>query len=1107
LRLHLTSKLFFIIGLFAVLNASANVYSDSKRISIQVKDVEIRELFREIENNSEYTFFFNEQFAELDKKVSMDITDQNISMILDKLLDNTLMDYEILDNDFVVIVPKSSKQPGTVITGTVNDAYGDPIPGVNIVEKGTTNGAITDLTGNYSITVTTTDAVLIFSSVGYNEEEIDVGTQTKIDLILIESIEVLDEVVVIGYGSMQRTNVTGSIASIKGEEITKAPVPNLVEALRGQIPGVRITRNSGLPGSDVDFTIRGKRSIGAAEDEDNPELNVNANEPLIVIDGVPYTGGSISDINPDDIENIDVLKDAAATSIYGSSAANGVVLITTKSGVPGKTSIRVNASTGITDLVQRPEMFDGPGYLQLKIDAVHGSREVEQVMPEEVLDPIELENYYAGEDMDWHDAILKKGRINQFGVSITGGTNKFKYYVNGDLYRETGIVQHSTYNRYSFRVNSEYAPYNFVKIGARALFATTQADETGTTLDASDDPDFGDFIGNSTWGRTEDSLGNLTPTANSDQFQHNPLYRYAHSEAQRNKYRTSITPYIEFRIIEGLTYKINGFVEFRNERFTRYLDGEYDAQRLGENTYKVDFGQGYSYLLDNIVNFERTFAQKHMVNVTGVYGFQGNRFENMIMQAVDLNTNYLGIYDIENVNPALLDPELNPKKSGKAYFVARLGYAYDNRYSLTLSRRWDYTSQFGPDRKKGVFSSAAAAWNVHNEAFLQNFAQLTFLKYRISWGEVGNDRIPEFSYVPSASPSTYTWSGNVVNGWTTGESGNNILQWETSKQFNTGIDFGFFRSRISGMVDYYLSKNIDLLYEEQVPIIFGDADGLIMANVAETKSWGIDASLTGKIFNGDFKWIVTVNWAKDKNEIVNLGGAKVDEEGNPIDDPANGWFIGEDIDVIYDYDFIGVYQLGEEATALAMHPDKAYYTAGDPKIRDISGPDGVPDGIIDEYDKTFLGSSVTPKWYGGLTSTFSYKGIELSILLETVQGIKRVNYFINALTGRDNTVKINYWTPDNPTNDFPQPNARSVYDYRDAVRVQDASFLAIRNVSLSYDLPSSLFTNIPIQGVRVYVRGNNLKYFTKYTLSYSPESDWQEYPITKNWTFGLNVTF
>lgn len=993
---------------------------------------------------------------------------------------------------------------GPTIKGKITDVNGLSLPGVSVIEKGTNNGAVTDLDGNFSIKVQSSESVLVFSFLGYVTEEIAVGNQNSINLSMTEDIETLNEVVVVGYGSMQRSNVTGSISTVKADDIARTPVPNVIEAIRGQVAGVRVTRGGGTPGSDVKFSVRGKRSLGAAEDKNNPANNVDANAPLIVVDGVPYSGGKVSDINPNDIASLDILKDASATSIYGSSAANGVILITTKSGTTGKASLNVTFSRGVTDLVQKPELFNGQEYTQYKIDGLEGNpKNKKPLVPESVLDPIELANYNAGNSIDWHDVMLRKGQIYQLGLSLTGGTDKFHYYMNGDLYDETGIVLKSDYKRYSFRLNTDYTPYKFITIGAKTQITLTKADETGTSI-YNNKPDFSFYLGDSPLGRIYDSTGALVPTVNGDQFQYNPLYRYAHSDVNRENFRSSISPFIEFKIYKGLTYKVNGFVEVRSEEYTRWLDGEYDVQNIGSNYYKVSMDRNYNYLLDNILNYSNTFFEKHSVNLTGVYGFQYNRGRNLALSVQDNTKNYLGIYDIENTNPTTAKtyvPEYNPGLSGKAYFVGRINYSYDNRYSLTYSRRWDYTSQFGPDKKKGVFDSYAAAWNVSNEKFVQDLPFISNLKYRISWGEVGNDRIPQFRYLYSANNASYIIDGNIVSGWTSGESGNYSLKWETSQQFNTGIDFGFFRNRISGSFDYYKSKNIDILYEEQVPIVFGDANGLIMNNVAETKSWGLGALISGKIIDGDFKWEATLNWSKDVNEIVNLGGKKVDDKGNPIDDPTNGWFIGEDINEIYDYKFIGVYQLGDTALAKARHPDKAYYTAGDPMIADMDGND-----TINEKDKTFLGSSVTPKWYGGLSNTFSYKGFELSILIETVQGIKRINGAIGNYTGRGNTIKENYWTPRNPSNDFPQPNSVNGYDYANAVRVQDASFIAIRNISLAYTLPSSLLKKTPIKNAQIYVRGNNLKYFTDYQ-GYSPESEVNEFPISKTWTAGLNVTF
>ncbi len=1008
------------------------------------------------------------------------------------------------------------------VSGSITDVSGATLPGVNVIIKGTITGVISDANGKFSIKVPDNQAILSVSFVGYVKQEIAVGEQTTLNVTLEEEVTQLNDVVVVGYGSMQRSNVAGSISSVKSDDIKKAPVANALEAIRGQISGVRITRNSGQPGSDVDITIRGVRSLGSTSDK-NSTGYVNPNNPLIVVDGVPIMGGKISDINPNDIASLDVLKDAAATSIYGSSAANGVVLITTKNGSAGRPVLTFTMSSGFESFAQKPTLFNGKEYTQLKIDAATYESTIAKYLtdtappktPKQVLDPYEYQNYLSGKSINWIDQMTRVGRTNQYGVSLTGGTDKFHYYMNGDVFDQTAVVNNTNYKRYSVRVNADYSAYKFLTVGAKTAFTLTEADETGTSFGPNGLADFSGLITSSPLGRIRDSLGYMVPTVNSDQFQYNPFYRWAHSDVRRQNSRASISPFIEFKIIDGLTYRINSFGEFRNERYTRWLDGMYDPTSIGTNYYQMNLGQATSILCDNIVNYSKTLFDKHQINVTGVYGFQRDRQENFIFTVQDSMTNYLGIYDIVNANPfaqkapSTYTRQISPLISGKAYFVGRFVYSYDNRYAITLSRRIDYTSQFGPDNKKGVFPSYALAWNVSNEEFMKDVAIINLLKYRISWGEVGNDRIPQFSYLYTAAPATYAFNQSSVSGWSSARTGNYNLHWETSKQFNTGIDFSLVKNRIYGSFDYYNSDNVELLFNKQVPIVYGSQDptnssnsGHVFSNVAETNGWGVGTILTGKILDGNLKWEMTVNWSKDKNKIVKLGG-QVDANGKPVDDLANGWFIGQDINVIYDYKYTGIYKSKDTAAARIAHPDKKYYYAGDPIIADVNG-----DGKIDSKDKTFLGSTVTPDWYGGLSNTFRFKGLELTILLETVQGLKKVNYFIpDPLSGiRTNSVKVNYWMPNNQSGDFPRPRS-GTYDYGTAVRLQDASFIAIRNVSLTYNLPESLFKKLPIKGVSIYLRGNNLKYFTKFTQSFSPESDYGVFPVTKIWTTGLNLTF
>ncbi|HNZ72448.1 MAG TPA: SusC/RagA family TonB-linked outer membrane protein, partial [Prolixibacteraceae bacterium] len=506
-------------------------------------------------------------------------------------------------------------QQSKSITGKVVDEDGVALPGVSVVVKGSTNGTITDIDGKYTLSVPSSAKTLVFSFIGMTPKEVLIGTQSQIDVTLESGIINLEEVVAIGYGSMEKNNVTGAISSIKTEEIMKAPVPNVVEALRGQVSGVKISKGSGRPGSGVDLLIRGKKSLSSS------------NEPLIVIDGVPNTGGNLAEINPADIASINILKDAAAASIYGASAANGVVLITTKDGVFGRPSVNVEFSYGISDLVMEPEMFNAREYVAVKNAASVGAGLGEKT-PEQLLDDVELVNWGNGDSIketNWHDKLLKIGDIKNASVSLSGGTEKFHYYMNGDAYLEDGIAQYSTYNRYSMRLNADYAPYKFLTIGARVQLSKSIADETGSTL-YQGNADFGDFVGNSPLGRLYDEYDRLVPTVKGDQFQYNPLYRYRESKVDRNSSRVYINPWIELKIIDGLTYRMNAFAEQRFENYKEFYSSIYNNSVLdadpGTNQIRIQLKEDLTYLWDNILNYRRIFNDVHSVDATLVYGIQ-----------------------------------------------------------------------------------------------------------------------------------------------------------------------------------------------------------------------------------------------------------------------------------------------------------------------------------------------------------------------------------------------------------------------------------------------------------------------------------------------------
>jgi TonB-linked SusC/RagA family outer membrane protein len=986
------------------------------------------------------------------------------------------------------------------ITGKVVEDNGSGLPGVSVVVKGSTVGTITDADGKYSINVPATGKELVFTFIGMTTQTVAIGSQSQINVTLESDVVSLNEVVAIGYGSMERNNVTGAISSVKTEEIMKAAVPNVVEALRGQVSGVKISRGSGQPGSGVGITIRGKRSLGSDDD------GINENEPLMVIDGVPFTGGNMSEINPADIQSINILKDAAAASIYGASASNGVILITTKNGSSGKAAISVDASFGLTNLAMKPKLFDGEGYYQLKKNALIGyGKSITGDTVDFVLgDVVENANYKAGKEIDWHDELMRQGTVQNASLSVTGGTDKFHYYMNGDAYLEKGIVYHSDYNRYSFRMNADYTPYSFLTIGARVQLSKSFADETGLTL-YGNDADFGDFVGNTPLGITHNEEGVLVPCVKGDQFQYNPLYRYANSQVDRTNTRVYINPWFEVKIVDGLTYHMNAFAEQRSENYSSFYSSIYSNSTLGsepgKNKMNVKLNETTTYLFDNILNYRKIFNDVHSVDATLVYGIQTYDAYTLNTTGEGSSTDLLGYYDISGVPSSQSTVSLSPDQWAKEYYVGRVGYSFGERYNLTATIRRDGSSKFGPGKRYGYFPSIAGAWNIQNESFMADIPEISMLKFRASYGIMGNDNIPNFKYLATTSNSSYSFNNTTITGKTTdpATAPNPDLKWEVSNQFNTGIDFSLLKNRISGSVDYYITRTTDLLLTEQVPSSTGYTS--VMSNIGKTKNWGIDANINFAILTGDFKWDMAVNWAKDHNEIVSLSRYNVDADGNPLDDEANGWFIGQDIDVIYDYKFDGIWQLGEEAQAAAMHPTIKKYGPGDAKIVDVSG-----DGVIDTKDKTFIGSP-TPSWYSGIRNTFEYKGFELTVLLEAVVGVEKINNYYGNLTGRDNQIKVNYWTPTNPSNEFPEPNSSKAYDFANAVNFRDASFVSLRNVSLGYTLPQKLVKKTPFKALSLFVRGNNLMYFTEFKDSYSPEIDPWNFPITKTWTFSAKITF
>lgn len=987
------------------------------------------------------------------------------------------------------------------VSGVVTDVDG-PIPGVNVVLQGTSRGVVTDFDGNYSISDVPSDGTLVFSYIGYATATVAINGRSQINQTLVVEASALEEVVVVGYGTMERANVTGAISTVDVAEIAKTPVVNVVESLRGQVAGLQVTRNSGQPGSAPVFKVRGNNSLGASTAGGTRIDDVN--QPIIVVDGVPLVGGNMSEFNPDDIESINVLKDAAAASIYGSSGANGVVLITTKSGRKGKTQISVTSSTGFVDLVQSPDVMNGDEFLKFRFDVVKaGDPNASDPAVASVLDAIEYPNFIAGKEVNWLDEVRRKGPQNSLGLSVSGGTDKATFYLNGNYTKEGGPIVASDYDRFSIRFNGDLQATDWLKVGARVQLSKSFADQRDRIVGFNNSgvPSLSALIESSPYGNLRDENGNYTKFATTDLFAVNPLHKFNESQLDENVTRSYVNPYVKINITDGLDYTLNTFAEDRREflgRFqsTNFTDG-------ADNLAQIRKRESVTYLLDNILSYKKTFG-KHNLDLTLIYGMQKSEWTEINNQATKTAADQLGYWGIGTAPSETQVINVNSNDWAKTYIAGRVGYNYDGRYSATFTLRRDKSNRFLGSNQTGYFPSGALAWNMHSESWWFGGDVLNSLKLRLSYGEMGNDNIPPFSYQANTNTVLIPPDNNTTGLIPGDVAGNPNIKWETSRQLNAGLDFGMFNNRASGSVEVYNTKTDDVLIYQVIPAALNNGFGFYPSNVAKTENKGVEVTLRGDVIRTDnFTWNMAVNWATSKSTIVRLN--RVGPNGEPLDDPSNGWFIGQDFNEIYNFKYIGVWQTGEtpDVTTFGVVPQP-----GDAKFADING-----DGNIDYDDRTFLGNP-TPDWYGGINNVFRYKGFELSVLLEAVQGVKRVNDIYNTYaSARQNRININYWTPENPTNDYPRVGANSAMSgsgstFGDAIFLEDASFVSLRNVSLSYTVPREILNRTFLDELTISIRGNNLKYWTDFKNSYSPEiTNTDQYPISKTWVMGVKVTF
>jgi TonB-linked SusC/RagA family outer membrane protein len=934
------------------------------------------------------------------------------------------------------------------------------LPGVNVLLKGSTNGTTTDANGNYTLSVPEATGTLVFSYIGYTTEEVPINGRTTIDIAMIADIKSLSEVVVVGYGTQKKTDITGSIASVSSKEISELPITNAQQALQGRAPGVDVNSTGARPGQGVTVRIRGRRSFNAG------------NEPLYVVDGIPLSGG-INDINPQDIESMEILKDASATAIYGSRGANGVVLITTKRGTTGKTSITYDGYFGFADPVAKIDIMNGQEFAEYKRESRRAQGKYDDNDPDadkKLFEAVEQESIAQGRSTDYQDLILRQGTQQSHQIGILGGNEKTRFAVTANHFYDKGITPGQDFTRNTIRVNIDHQVSDRFKFGGSTL-ASLNIQNWGP------DP-WGGALSENPLGVPYDEEGKLKFRPTTDGLRTNPLAEIVPGAIidENRRVRVFASLYGEYKILEGLTFRMNFGPDNQNRRNGIFLGSLTNARSEGTPFAQQRYWNTFSYTWENILNYTKTFNAIHSVNFTGLFSIQEQRDEFLDARVSGNPYEYQQFYNlgsastVEGVNSDL-------REWGIMSYMGRINYGLKDKYLLTLTGRVDGSSRFAGDvgifgstKKYGFFPSAALGWRISEEEFMKGISFMNNLKLRVSYGLTGNTGIEPYQTQGALRRTTYAFGNTGAFGYRPEALANPELRWETTGSGNIGLDFGFLENRISGSVDVYRQNTTDLLMQRQLPWTSGY--GNVLQNVGATRNTGIEFALSTvnlDLPNG-FRWTTDLNVYSNKEEIVRLYEGKVDDVGNR-------WFIGQPMTVFFDLEKIGIWQL-DEADEAAKFKQKP----GEIKVKDQNG-----DGVLNDADRRILGSDI-PDWSGGITNRFEFKGVDFSFFIFARQG-QMIRSLIhdenNTLFGRYNNLNVNYWTPNNPTNDFPRPNFNQERPtWNTSMSYFDGSFVKVRNVSLGYNFPQTLANKLKMQSLRVYASAQQPFIFSKYVSKY-----------------------
>jgi TonB-linked SusC/RagA family outer membrane protein len=990
------------------------------------------------------------------------------------------------------------KKLAFMVSGAVTDDLGSTMPGVNVVIKGTTVGTSTDSDGKYKLDVPDGNATLTFSFIGYETQDVTVNNRTVIDVSMLPDINTLSEIVVVGYGTVKKRDLTGAVNSAKADDILRTPTHNAVEALQGRIAGMDIVRSSGAAGAGTNVVIRGNKSITADKDK-----MVERNSPLYIIDGNQLPLGSgIGDMNPSDIESIDVLKDASATAIYGALGANGVVIVTTKKGAEGRTKVSYNGYYGV-NYYSFPKGRVGDEYLQLRREAYRTVSEWSGPADDLNLFPetSERQAFEAGQWIDWVDLVKQNGMQQSHSVSVASGTEKTKIFASLGYFKEEGMLRNNDFTRYNARFNIDQTLSKWAKTGI--MTQLTYADQNrrfdplSTAISISP---LGEPYGANGVIKTFISPGVVSPLADEKNG----------NIARDNTIRANVLAngYLELTPFKGLTFRTNFGANVTFSRLGIYKDKESFSNAknaISTGSSESDFDRFYNW--DNILTYTKDFAD-HTITVTGITSYTRSDADGTDASGSRLLASSQLFYGLNgSIAGTIGSPYVGWKNMA---YAGRVNYSYRGKYLLTATGRYDGASRLSPGNKWAFFPSVAVGWNIIDEPFLANVETVSNLKLRGSYGISGNYAISVYGTQSGLDPGRNMSFGEVSAPLYKFKPsiGNPDLGWETSATTNIGLDIGVLKERITASVDVYKTITSDILMERQLPLSSGV--GTVYQNIAETENRGIEITVTSKnIVNESFKWNTTLTFFSNQEKITALIDGR-----DILKDEDESLLLGRPINSFYTFNKQGIWQADEADIAMQYRSGSATGTPfqpGDIKLLDVN-----KDFIINaDSDRMYIGSAV-PKWVMGMQNTFYYKGFDLGIF-----ALARFGQMINAKflgrynpSGEANAVAgLEYWTPENPTNDYPRPRKGAQlnsYTGFQSLGFVDGSFFKIRTVTLGYTLPAAVLEKVSISKVRFYVTGTNLWIKAKSHLleDYDPERGGEEsFPLSRQVIFGVNVDF